>query len=593
MLKQSQNNNIDFDSEWSKGLIVVRNLLNRRNVSKVEWHDLFSINSQITSWVNGGGERLLSELKNEIKLHVEAADRNIHNNTDENSLLQAYIQEWQSFAELSNVLPLPFRFIEQNASKPMSGLHRPANSQPQHLVRNLMLSCWNRIVFTKISDRLLRAAMKLIERERNGEPVQSKLIIGVRESFVYLNVDSENQLEKYTQFFEKSYLEATELFYKSRTAQILQENGVLSYMAYADEKLAEEEVRSKLYLDSSVGESNEKLVDKCVKVLVIEYQDQFLAEGHSLIKANEIERLKMMYRLVNRTPNGIVTLLGILSKHIKTEGLCAMQANAEVILADSEKFVEQLLNMYVVFSQLVKQAFCNDPRFLTVRDQAFQEVVNNTDVFRIDLVGNSKNKNAKPVSESKCPELLAIYCDLLLRKSALTKKFSSEEIDEKLNNVLLVLKYVNNKDVFMRYHKTHLSRRLILEMVADQEKEEGLVTKFREAGMPADYVTKLYRMLQDIEVNKDLNTKFKKSIGSNNNYRNMSDSINIKILNAGAWSRGRDRTHLSLPHELEDFIPEVEDFYKKQHNGRKLNWAHHWSTGTIAFANKMGDTTWR
>jgi hypothetical protein len=31
----------------------------------------------------------------------------------------------------------------------------------------------------------------------------------------------------------------------------------------------------------------------------------------------------------------------------------------------------------------------------------------------------------------------------------------------------------------MRYHKTHLSRRLILELVADQEKEETLVNKFR------------------------------------------------------------------------------------------------------------------
>lgn len=35
--------------------------------------------------------------------------------------------------------------------------------------------------------------------------------------------------------------------------------------------------------------------------------------------------------------------------------------------------------------------------------------------------------------------------------------------------------------------------------------------------MPADFVNKLYRMLQDIEVNKDLNAAFKKSIGSNNN----------------------------------------------------------------------------
>ncbi len=38
--------------------------------------------------------------------------------------------------------------------------------------------------------------------------------------------------------------------------------------------------------------------------------------------------------------------------------------------------------------------------------------------------------------------------------------------------------------------------------------------------MPADYVNKLYRMLQDIEVNKDLNKTFKSTrVGANNNDR--------------------------------------------------------------------------
>lgn len=32
--------------------------------------------------------------------------------------------------------------------------------------------------------------------------------------------------------------------------------------------------------------------------------------------------------------------------------------------------------------------------------------------------------------------------------------------------------------------------------------------------MPADYVNKLFRMLQDIEVNKDLNSAFRKSISA-------------------------------------------------------------------------------
>ena len=44
---------------------------------------------------------------------------------------------------------------------------------------------------------------------------------------------------------------------------------------------------------------------------------------------------------------------------------------------------------------------------------------------------------------------------------------------------LLVLKYVQNKDVFMRYHKAHLTRRLILDISADSETEENMVEWLR------------------------------------------------------------------------------------------------------------------
>ena len=63
----------------------------------------------------------------------------------------------------------------------------------------------------------------------------------------------------------------------------------------------------------------------------------------------------------------------------------------------------------------------------------------------------------------------------------------------------------------MRYHKTHLTRRLILETSADSEMEENMVEWLREVGMPADYVNKLSRMFQDMKVSEDLNSHFKES----------------------------------------------------------------------------------
>lgn len=40
-----------------------------------------------------------------------------------------------------------------------------------------------------------------------------------------------------------------------------------------------------------------------------------------------------------------------------------------VFVQDSEKYVEQLLTLFNRFSKLVKEAFQDDPRFLTARDK--------------------------------------------------------------------------------------------------------------------------------------------------------------------------------------------------------------------------------
>ena len=83
-----------------------------------------------------------------------------------------------------------------------------------------------------------------------------------------------------------------------------------------------------------------------------------------------------------------------------------------------------------------------------------------------------------------------------------------------------MLKYVNAKDVFMRHHKLHLTRRLVLNTSNDEEQEERVVESLRDIGMPADYVNKLTRMFQDIRISKELNAKCKEQL--------KNDLLNIK-----------------------------------------------------------------
>lgn len=431
-----------------------------------------------------------------------------------------------------------------------------------------------------VKDRLQDSAMKLIQAERNGEAFDSLLVVGVRESYVNLCSNTEDKLEIYRDNFEAAYLQATSEFYRRKGNDQLQESGVQSFMRYADAKLKEEEARATRYLEPV---SASALSECCVRVLIRDHLPTFLQECRPLIEAGETERLNLMFRLLDRVNGGVEPMLNDLENHIISAGLLDMVSSADVITQDSEKYVERLLDLFRKFSKLVQEAFNDDPRFLTARDKAFKTVVNDTTVFKLELPTNTTARGTKTTTpESKCPELLANFCDMLLRRTPLSKRLTTDQIEARLRDVLLVLKYVCNKDVFMRYHKAHLTRRLILDSSADSEKEEDMVEWLREIGMPADYVNKLARMFQDIKVSEDLNAQFRSQTTRH-------DAINIKILNAGAWAaRSSERVSVSLPLELEDYIPEVEEFYKKKHSGRKLQWYHHMSNGTLTFANNVG-----
>ncbi|XP_018328202.1 cullin-5 [Agrilus planipennis] len=574
---------VKFEDKWPLMRPTVLKLLKQEAVSQAEWQDLFYSVHLVCLWDDKGAGKIRDHLHDDIVEFIKQAQARVLAQREEQALLKVYIAEWRKFFTQCNYLPTPFKLLEQtlqgktSGATTMQGTTTKKNQDDESLVKKLMLDSWNESIFSDIKYRLQNSAMKLVQAERNGEAFDSQLVIGVRESYVNLCSNAEDRMQIYRENFEAAYIQSTETFYKMKAPEQLKANGVQAYMRYADGKLREEEARALRYLEAG----SNGVMQCCVKVLVDNARPEILAECAPLIKEGGSERLQLMFRLLERVKDGIKPMLQELENHIVSAGRADMIAAADIITQDSEKYVEKLLELFRKFSALVHDAFSDDPRFLTARDKAFEAVVNDTTVFRLELNSNKNASNKSIVPESKCPELLANYCDMLLRRTPLSKRLTSDQIEQRLRDVLLVLKYVSNKDVFMRYHKAHLTRRLILDASADSEKEEDMVEWLREVGMPADYVNKLARMFQDIKVSEDLNAQFRTSTARH-------DAINIKILNAGAWARGSERVTVSLPVELEDYIPEVEEFYKKKHSGRKLQWYHHMSNGTITFANNVG-----
>uniref|UniRef100_A0A8C6TBM2 Cullin-5 n=1 Tax=Neogobius melanostomus TaxID=47308 RepID=A0A8C6TBM2_9GOBI len=548
---------LQFEDKWDLMRPIVLKLLRQESVTKQQWFDLFSDVHAVCLWDDKGPAKIHQALKEDILDFIKQAQARVLSHQDDTALLKAYIVEWRKFFTQCDILPKPFCQLEITLMG-KQGSNKKSNVEDS-IVRKLMLDTWNESIFSNIKNRLQDSAMKLVHAERLGEAFDSQLVIGVRESYVNLCSNPDDKLQIYRDNFEKAYMDSTERFYRTQAPAYLQQNGVQNYMKYADSKLREEEKRALRYLETRRDcNSVQALMECCVNALVTSFKETILAD----------KCRKLMFSLMDKVPSGIEPMLKDLEEHIMSAGLADMVASAETITSDSEKYVEQLLTLFNRFSRLVKEAFQDDPRFLTARDKAYKAVVNDATIFKLELPMKQKGVGLKTQPESKCPELLANYCDMLLRKTPLSKKLTSEEIEAKLKEVLLVLKYVQNKDVFMRYHKAHLTRRLILDISADSEIEENMVEWLREVGMPADYVNKLARMFQDIKVSEDLNQSFKEM--HKHNKLALPEGVCVAA------------------HGVRRSDPRGGGLYKKNHSGRKLHWHHLMSNGIITFKNEVG-----
>eukprot|EP01135_Chromosphaera_perkinsii_P006249 Nk52_evm10s470 gene=Nk52_evmTU10s470 len=422
-------------------------------------------------------------------------------------------------------------------------------------IAELASQMWKVHVFEKLKTKLRYEIFREIEKDRDGEMVNHSVVHGVIMSFVQMNRHARNSLQLYVKEFETPFLEATATYYERESAAFLMEKNCSSYMQKAEVRLDEEVSRARKFLDMS---SYEKVARTCETKLVTEHQEMMQVECEKMVRKEMLDDLMRMYKLLRRIPDGINPMLSVFQKYVTETGLKEMSDLEGEKTLDPKNYVETLLDVHRKHSDLVERAFSVDAAFVAALDKACRTVV------------NFKPKNEK---SHRAPELLARFCDMLLKKGP--KEQGETEIEEKLTLVMKLFKYVDDKDVFQTFYSKMCAKRLIHGTSVSLESEMSMITKLKIA-CGYEYTSKLQRMFTDITVSANLNTSFKEQV--NTNGVNLGCDFHILVLQWGAWPVSQASSlDFAFPRELEKCVQHFEGFYNTRHSGRKLTWYHHLS----------------
>ncbi|KAA0190358.1 hypothetical protein HAZT_HAZT003085 [Hyalella azteca] len=166
---------------------------------------------------------------------------------------------------------------------------------------------------------------------------------------------------------------------------------------------------------------------------------------------------------------------------------------------------------------------------------------------------------------SKSPEYLSLFIDDKLKKGV--KGMSEGEIEVVLDKTMVLFRFLQEKDVFERYYKQHLAKRLLLQKSVSEDSEKTMISKLKtECG--CQFTTKLEGMFKDVSISTTINNEFKQrqpTCGSNN-----SVDIYVRVLTSGYWPTTLTSSKTNIPLAPHTAFQTFRRFYLNKHSGRQL-----------------------
>lgn len=414
-------------------------------------------------------------------------------------------------------------------------------------VHELGLNLWrdNIIHSNKIQTRLLNTLLELVHLERTGEVINR----GLMRNIIKMLMDLGSSV--YQEDFEKPFLEVSAEFYKVESQKFIECCDCGEYLKKAERRLNEEMERVTHYLDAK---SETKITYVVEKEMIANHMLRLVHMENSglvnMLLDDKYEDLGRMYNLFRRVPSGLSSIREVMTSHLRETGKQLVTDPER--LKDPVEFVQRLLDEKDKYDNIIHAAFNND--------KTFQNALNSSFEYFINL-------------NPRSPEFISLFVDDKLRKGL--KGVSEEDVETILDKVMMLFRYLQEKDVFEKYYKQHLAKRLLSGKTVSDDAERSLIVKLKtECGY--QFTSKLEGMFTDMKTSQDTMQGFYAS------HPELGDSrtLVVQVLTTGSWPTQPTVT-CNLPAEMSALCEKFRSYYLGTHTGRRLSWQTNMGTADI------------
>ncbi|KDR76203.1 hypothetical protein GALMADRAFT_225884 [Galerina marginata CBS 339.88] len=482
-------------------------------------------------------------------------------NSEEELLLKALRQVWDdhtsNMLRLGQILKYMDRVHTESAKVP------PTNQMGLELFLNHIINK------PPIKTQIVTAILNQVQHERDGHVINRS---AVKECVdVFLSLEADKSATVYKRDLEPLFLEKSQAFYVKEGQRLANSSDTPEFLRSVEGRFEAEESRTHHYLSS---QTTQPLLQILKDNLLTPHLATVIAKENSgldvMIDNNQTSDLSRLYRLCLKVPTGLTCLKSSLKTSIIRRGkeINIVSLGEDFVDVEGEgpmetdkgkgkarakgsgiepaiTWVQEVLNLKDRFDLSWKNSFESNREVESALNEAFGSFVN---------------------LNPKCSEFISLFIDDHLKRGLKGK--SETEVDAILEKTITIFRFIMEKDIFERYYKGHLAKRLLHGRSVSDDAERGMLAKLKvESGV--QFTQKMEGMFNDMKISADTTKDYLEYLTKTT----APDIVlNVTIMTSNAWPMTHSASTCLLPSEMAKSCKSFEKFYLSKHSGRRLTW---------------------